>query len=339
METNKELAEKRYRPLTRIGLGGVAIGNGLNVNSDVECYKTLEASWEAGMRYFDTSPLYGLGISEHRMGIFLAGKKREDYTLSSKVGRILLPHENFDFGDNIWKGKHNFGYRYDYTAAGTRKSVEDSLQRMGVSSLDIVFIHDISPENWEGKDQWLKYFEIAQKGAMPELEKMKQEGIIKAWGVGTNRVEPLLKTLEVADPDIFLAASQYSLIDHVKDLNSLFPKCAERNVSVVVGSPLDAGFLSGKNRYLYWGTFPPGVKEKLAAIEKVAANHQVDVRTAAIQFCAAPEVVSAVIPGAHTAEQTKANAVSFFETKIPAAFWEELKAKKLIAENAPLPTH
>ncbi|WP_262493612.1 aldo/keto reductase [Niastella yeongjuensis] len=143
--------------------------------------------------------------------------------------------------------------------------------------------------------------------------------------------------MEEADPDILLAASQYSMIHHEEDLNELFPKCAERGISVVVGSPFDAGFLAGKDRFLYWGTIPLGYKEKLAGIQKVAANHHVDVRTAALQFCAAPEVVSAVIPGSHTPQQARENAESFFKAKIPASFWEELKREKLIAENAPIP--
>src|SRR4051812_32376235 len=147
MESNDNTKLQRFRPQTTLGLGGVAIGNGFNINTDRECYDTLETAWESGIRYYDTAPLYGMGISEHRMGLFLANKPRESYTLSTKVGRILEPHQGFDIGKNIWKGSHNYGFHYDYSAEGTRRSIEDSLQRMGVSSVDIVFIHDISPEN------------------------------------------------------------------------------------------------------------------------------------------------------------------------------------------------
>jgi D-threo-aldose 1-dehydrogenase len=303
----------------------------------MECYQTVQASWDAGIRYFDTSPLYGMGVSELRMGLFLKNKVREEYTLSTKIGRILEPHENFKIRYAMWKGKLNFGYKYDYTAAGARRSVEDSLQRLGVSSLDIVFIHDLSPENEDMKDEWVDYFEIARKGAMPELTKMREEGIIKGWGFGVNRIEPILKAIEVADPDIFLSATQYSLIKHEDDLNKVFPKCAERDISIVVGAPLNAGFLAGKSRYDYDGTFPDGTKEKLAGIQKVATRHHVDVRTAALQFSAAPDVVSAVIPGAHTILQAKENAASLFDAKIPSAFWDDLKKERLIAANAPVP--
>lgn len=326
----------RFRPAHKSGFGGVAIGNGFNRNPDIECLQSVEAAWNAGIRYFDTSPWYGLGISERRMGLFLKEKPREEFTLSTKVGRILEPTENFHVTQPIWKGKMNFGYRYDFTAGGVRRAVEDSLQRLGISSLDIIYIHDLSPDNGDLGKEWLKYFEIARRGAMPELTKMREEGIIKGWGLGVNTIEPILKTIEVADPDIFLSACQYSLIEHEDDLNQVFPKAAERDISIVVGAPLCAGFLSGKDRYLYGGEFPEGVKEKLRSFKNVANRHQVDLRTAALQFCAAPDVVSAVIPGAHTVDQALQNAASFSDV-IPADFWSELKQEKLIAANAPVP--
>lgn len=327
---------KRFRPQSKNGFGGVAIGNGFNEHGNIECLQTVESAWNAGVRYYDTSPWYGLGISERRLGLFLKDKKREEYVLSTKIGRILDPHEDFEVTQGIWKGKMNFGYHYDYTATGTRRSVEDSLQRLGVSSIDIVFIHDLSPDNGDMKENWTSYFEIAQKGAIPELTKMREEGLIKAWGFGVNTIDPILKTIEVADPDIFLSACQYSLIHHKDALNQVFPKATDRDISIVVGAPLCAGFLAGKNRYLYSGDFPAGVKEKLTVLQRVADNHQVDLRTAALQFCAAPDVVSAVIPGASSAKQASQNAASF-EAKIPHGFWEELRHAKLIEEHAPIP--
>lgn len=337
MAIDQNLTEKkRFRPADKAGFGGVALGNGFQQNSDFECLQAVEAAWNAGIRLFDTSPWYGLGISERRMGLFLKDQPRDSFTLSTKVGRLMEPKEDFTMEQILWKGKLNFGYKYDYSAAGVRRSVEDSLQRLGLSSIDIVFIHDLSPDNGDMKDSYVHYFEEAVKGAMPELTKMRAEGIIKGWGLGVNTIEPILQTLDVADPDIFLSACQYSLIKHEDDLNKVFPKVAERGVSIVVGAPLCAGFLSGKDRYLYDGKFPAGVKEKLNALQRVAENYAVDLRTAALQFAAAPAEVSGVIPGAHTVEQAVQNAQSF-KTKIPADFWRELKHEKLIAENAPVP--
>jgi D-threo-aldose 1-dehydrogenase len=123
MFTSPNVPAKKYRPLTKSGFGGVALGNGFQVNPDIECWQALDAAWNAGVRHFDTSPWYGLGISERRMGMFLQHKKRADYTLSTKVGRLLEPHENFTMKGLLWQGKMNFGYRYDYSAAGARRSV------------------------------------------------------------------------------------------------------------------------------------------------------------------------------------------------------------------------
>lgn len=337
MESSKNSnTYERMEQQIKSGFGGVALGNGFNYNSDIQCLQTMESAWNAGVRLYDTSPWYGLGISERRMGLFLKDKKREDFVLSTKVGRILYPHEDFKITDGLWKGRLNFSYTYDYTAAGVRKSIEDSLQRLGVSSLDIVFIHDLSPDNGDMKEGWVHYFDIAAKGAMPELTKMREEGLIKGWGFGVNTIEPVLKAIEVADPDVFLSACQYSLIHHKDDLHQVFPKVAERGISILVGAPLCAGFLAGKDRYLYGGDFPLGVKEKLAALQRVVDNHQVDLRTAALQFCAAPTVVSGVVPGASNPQQAQENAASF-AVSIPADFWRELKHEGLIDVLAPVP--
>jgi len=323
-------------PLNKSGYGTVALGNGFNTHTDLEAHQIVEAAWNAGVRYFDTAPLYGLGISERRLGLFLKDKPRKEYVLSSKVGRLLEPKDHFRPTQSIWQGSFNFGYKYDYSAAGARRSVEDSLQRLGVSALDIVFIHDLSPDNADLNGNWEQYFEIAQKGAMQEMEKMKDEGLIKAWGIGVNTIEPIVKTMEVASPDILLSASQYSLIAHEEALNSIFPKAKEKGISIVIGSPFAAGLLAGKQRYLYGGDLPAWTVQKYKSLEKVAQNHGVNLRAAAIQFSAAPDVVSAVIPGAGSVVQAQENAAAFTAV-IPLGFWEELKHEKLIAANAPLP--
>jgi len=333
-KTNNQ--NKRYRPLSISGLGGVGAGNGFHEHPDISINEALEAAWNSGVRYYDTSPWYGLGLSERRFGHFLRNQKREEFTLSTKVGRLLTADNDFKLENGLWKGKLNFSYRYDYSAAGTRRSIEDSLQRLGLPYLDIVYIHDLSPDNEDMKENWIEYFDEALKGAIPELTKMREEGIIKAWGFGVNTLEPALKAIEQADPDIFLSATQYSLIKHEDALNSLFPVCEKRDISIVVGAPLNAGFLAGVERYDYSGTFPDGVIEKRNKLLAISKKHDVDLRTAALQFSAAPKVVSAVIPGAWNPEQVSANAASF-KVSIPKAFWDELKHEKLIAENAPVP--
>ncbi|WP_050024686.1 aldo/keto reductase [Verrucomicrobium sp. BvORR034] len=323
-----------YRPPHRFGLGGVAIGNGFKPTPDPQAEETLEAAWANGVRYFDTSPWYGLGLSERRFGHFLHTQKREDYLISTKVGRLLKPGQPSD--KLLWKAPSPFVHTYDYSADGVRRSIEDSLQRLGVESIDIVFIHDLSPDNDDLGERWTEYFNIAAKGAMPALTKMREEGLIKAWGLGVNTIEPALATLKVADPDIFLSATQYSLMFHEDALNRLFPACDAHGVSIVVGAPLNAGFLAGLDRYDYRGKMPEGFKEKRARISALASKHGTDLRTAALQFTTAPSTVSATIPGARTAQQVTENAASM-KVQIPAAFWAELKNEGLIAKNAPTP--
>lgn len=335
--TMEDQKNKKFRPAEKFGLGGVAIGNGFKINSDEQANQTMEAAWAAGVRYFDTSPWYGLGLSERRFGHFLYNKKREDYVLSTKIGRLLTPDAKFEMRGGLWKSKLNFSYKYDFSAAGVRRSVEDSLHRLGLPYLDIVFIHDLSPDNGDMKDKWTTYFDEAAKGAMPELTRMREEGLIKAWGFGVNTIEPILKAIEVADPDIFLSATQYSLILHEDAVNRLLPVCEKRDISLVIGAPLNAGFLAGMNRYNYGGTIPEGYLEKRKKIETIAQKYKVDLRTAALQFSAAPKVVSSVIPGASTPEQAIQNAASM-HVVIPSGFWDDLKREKLIAANAPVPT-
>lgn len=306
---------ERFRPKQKLGMGGTQIGNIFKITPDDEAYKALYSAWHAGVRYFDTSPFYGHGLSERRLGQFLDGIDPDEYVISTKVGRILEPDADaVDVGN--WKGRLNFTYRYDYSAEGVRRSVEDSLQRLGVPSIDIVFIHDLSPDNGDMGEEWEAYFETAATGAMPELTKMREEGLIKAWGMGVNELEPSLRALEEADPDIILQATEYSLIKHKDCLEKLFPRCEEKGVSVVVGAPLNAGYLAGVERYHYGGDIPGYARDRRDRLRKVASDMRVDLRTAALRFTAAPEVVSATIPGARDADQAREN-VESMKTDIP----------------------
>ncbi|MCC4601810.1 aldo/keto reductase [Xanthomonas melonis] len=325
----------RYRPSGRLGFGGVAVGNGFAPTSDAQSEQTLAAVWETGVRHFDTSPWYGLGLSERRIGRHLHNHRADDYVLSTKVGRLLTATRKPP--KTTWVQPSPFDYRYDYSAAGVRRSIEDSLQRLGVSQIDIVYIHDLSPENEKDLGMpWEQRFAEAAKGAMPELTRMRKEGLIKAWGFGVNRPEPALRAIEEADPDIFLLACQYSLLDHAQALHDTLPKIARHGASVVVGAPLLAGYLAGRERYLYDGTVPAWAPAKRQKAMAVCDRHGVDLRTVALQFAAAPQVVASVIPGARTAGQAQANAASM-RVAIPAAVWEELKREKVIEADAPVP--
>jgi D-threo-aldose 1-dehydrogenase len=337
--SGKDAGKRHYRPPIKFGLGGVPLGNEFAVVTDKEAEATIEAAWSAGVRYYDMAPWYGLGLAERRFGSFLHGKNRNGFVISSKVGKLLRASKTA-------RNKQYFPFSpspndviFDYTASGVRRSIEDSLQRLGIDSLDIIFVHDISPDNKFLPTPWEEQFEIARKGAFPELTRMREEGLIKGWGIGVNTPEPVMRLIEVADPDTCLLASQYSLIEHKNALDQVFPAARAKNVSFVIGSALNAGFISGSSRYNYGQEsykIAPALIEKRRKLREVASSHGVDLRTAALQFSAAPDIAAALVVGAGSEQQILADYTSM-QTRIPAEFWTELKAQSLIEQNAPTP--
>ncbi len=339
MKNKTSSGNVHYKPPFKFGLGGVPLGNEFAVVTDKDAYAIMEAAWSAGVRYYDVSPWYGLGLAERRYGSFLHNKNRSEYVISSKVGKLLKASKTAKNREYFPFSPSPNDVIYDYTASGTRRSIEDSLQRLGIDSLDIAFVHDISADNKYLPTSWQEQFEIAEKGAFPELTRMREEGLIKGWGIGVNTPEPILRVLQVADLDVCLLASQYSLIDHKNALNQVFPAVRQRNASLVIGSSLNAGFISGSPRYNYGKEaykIPAEFLEKRKRLREVAGNHGVDLRTAALQFSASPDVAAALIVGASSEQQILADYTSM-QTKIPSEFWAELKAQNLIEQNAPTP--
>jgi D-threo-aldose 1-dehydrogenase len=331
--------KEHYKPPFRFGIGGVPLGNEFAVVTDEDAYATIEAAWNAGVRYYDMAPWYGLGLAERRYGNFLHNKNRSEFVLSSKVGKLLKASKTAKNREFFPFSPSPNDVVYDYTASGVRRSIEDSLQRLGIDSLDIAFVHDISSDNKNLPTPWQEQFEIARKGAFPELTRMREEGLIKGWGIGVNTPEPIMRLLEVADPDVCLLASQYSLIDHKNALDQLFPAARAKNVSFVIGSSLNAGFISGSPRYNYGKEsylIPSAFLEKRTRLREVASDHGVDLRTAALQFSAAPDVAAALVVGASSEQQILADYTSV-QTKIPSEFWADLKAQNLIEQDAPVP--
>ena len=326
-------------PEKAFGLGGVPFGNEFAYVTDEVAYATIEAAWEAGVRYYDTSPWYGLGLAERRLGSFLHKQKRSAYVLSSKVGKLLTASRDNDAKEYFPFTPSPNNLHYDYTADGVKRSIEDSLQRLGVDALDVVFVHDLSPDNPWLPGPWEEQFEIARTGAFPALSKMRDEGVIKGWGLGVNSPGPILRLMEVAEDNICLLARQYSLIDHADALHRVFPKARECGMRFVVGSSLNAGFISGSARFNYGKEnykIPAGVIEKRARLQAVAARHGVDLRTAALQFSIAPDVAAALVVGCANPQQVLANYTSL-QSQIPDAFWSELRSEGLIENDAAVP--
>jgi D-threo-aldose 1-dehydrogenase len=324
-----------------LGFGTAPLGNMFRNIPEEEAAATVHAAWEQGTRYFDTAPFYGAGLSEIRLGKALQAYPRADYVLSTKVGRLILDeHENAaarDLGEK--GGLFEFGRPNkivnDYSANATLRSIEDSLTRLGTDYLDIVWVHDVAQDFYG--DEWLAQFETARTGAFRVLTRLREEGVIKAWGLGVNKVEPLEITLDLteAQPDGFLLAGRYTLLDHERALQRLMPAAAARNVDIVVGGPYSSGVLAGGSHFEYQQASPE-IVAKVARMRAIAERHGVPLKAAALQFVLANPAVRAVIPGASKPERI-AEDYAALNTVIPAAFWHEMREQQLVAGAAPLP--
>jgi D-threo-aldose 1-dehydrogenase len=264
-----------------LGFGGAPLGNMFRSIGEAEAAATVEAAWQHGTRYFDTAPFYGAGLSEIRLGKALARHTRSEYVLSTKVGRLILDDIETTVRDLGQKGGiFEFGRRnrmvYDYSENGTLRSIEDSLKRLGVDRLDFVWIHDIA-QDFHG-DDWLAQFDIARKGAFRALTRLREQGVIKGWGLGVNRVEPCELTLGLAEaePDGFLLAGRYTLLDHQHAIQRLMPAAAARHIDIVVGGPYSSGILAGGAHFEYQNAAPQ-IFRKVERIKAVADRHRVPI--------------------------------------------------------------
>ena len=324
-----------------LGFGTAPLGNMYRNIPEEEAMATVDAAWESGVRYFDTAPFYGAGLSEIRLGEALSKRNRDDYFLSTKVGRIISDELEDPAARDLGEkgGLFEFGRKNkiipDYSADGALRSIEDSLKRLHTDRLDFVFIHDIAQDFYG--DEWLTHFETARTGAFRALTRLREEGVIKGWGLGVNRVEPieLMLDLEEAKPDVSLLAGRYSLLDHERALQRVMPAAVKHNMDIVAGGPYSSGVLAGGTHFEYQKASPEMIA-KVNKIKGIADRHGISVKAAALQFALANPAVAAVIPGATKPERIAEDQAAL-KTVIPAAFWEEMREQKLVAANAPLP--
>lgn len=324
-----------------LGFGTAPLGNMFRNIPENEARATVDAAWEQGIRYFDTAPLYGAGLAEARLGDILGGRPRDEYVLSTKVGRVILDEtedpSKRDMGEKGGVFEHGLPNKVvnDYSADATLRSIEDSLKRLKTDHLDIVFVHDVAQDFYG--DEWLAQFEIARTGAFRVLNRLRDEGVIKGWGLGVNRVEALELTLDLDEPkpDTFLLAGRYTLLDHGRALQRLIPAAQQRGVDIVVGGPYSSGILAGGSHFEYQKA-PPEIIARVERIKAIANKHGVSVKAAALQFSLANPAVAAVIPGASRPERIAEDIAALNEV-IPAAFWREMREQKLVAADAPLP--
>ncbi|MGW6274616.1 aldo/keto reductase [Streptomyces sp. NPDC055060] len=325
-----------------LGFGTAPLGNMFRAIPDEEAAATVEAAWDQGIRYFDTAPFYGAGLSEIRLGDVLAAHPRDDYVLSTKVGRVILDEVEDpaarDLGEKGGLFEHGRPNKMvnDYTADATLRSIEDSLKRLRTDRLDVVWVHDVAQDFYG--DEWLAAYEQARTGAFRTLDRLRDEGVIKAWGLGVNRVEPLELTLDLDEPkpDAFLLAGRYTLLDHDRALQRLLPAAAAQGVDVVVGGPYSSGILAGGQHFEYQKA-PADIIAKVERIKALAERHGVGIKSAALQFSLAHPATVAAIPGA-TKPSRIAEDVAALGASVPAVFWADLRAERLIAPDAPVPT-
>jgi D-threo-aldose 1-dehydrogenase len=326
----------------RLGLGTAPLGNMFRAVPDEEAAATVEAAWDHGIRYFDTAPFYGAGLSEIRLGDALAGRPRDQYVLSTKVGRVILDETedpaDRDLGEKGGLFEHGRPNKIvdEWTADATLRSIEDSLRRLRTDRLDIVWVHDVA-QDFHG-DEWLAVFESARTGAFRVLQRLRDEGVIKAWGLGVNRVEPIELTLDLDEPkpDAFLLAGRYTLLDHERALQRLLPAAVEQGVDLVAGGPYSSGVLAGGTHFEYQAA-PDHIIQKVTRIKEIAARHGVGIKAAALQFALAHPASAAVVPGSTRPSRIAEDVAALSET-IPAAFWTEMREANLVSTAAPLPT-
>jgi len=325
----------------KLGFGTAPLGNMYRNIPEEEAIATVDAAWESGIRYFDAAPLYGAGLAEMRLGEALSKRNRDEYVLSTKVGRVISDEledtSSRDMGEK--GGLFEFGRKNkiinDYSADATLRSIEQSLNRLKTDRLDFVYIHDVAQDFYG--DEWVGQFESARTGAFRVLTRLREEGVIKGWGLGVNRVEPIeiMLELEEAKPDVSLLAGRYTLLDHERALQRVMPEAVKHNMDIVVGGPYSSGVLAGGTHFEYQKA-SSDIMEKVEKIKAIADRHQISIKAAAVQFSLANPAVAAVIPGASRPERIAEDKAAL-NTVIPAAFWEEMREQQLVASYAPLP--
>ena len=324
--------------VTRLGFGGGSIGGLFRPVAAADAVAMVEHAWSIGIRYFDVAPLYGYGASERAMGAALAGRPRDEYVLSTKVGRLIReagdvrPDDDLDpqaLGDQHDAYYADTGGRrmaFDYSYDGVLRSVEASLARLGLERIDILYIHD--PDS---------HWQAALEGAYPALERLRADGVVRAIGAGMNQSAMLARFADETDMDVFLVASRYTLLDQ-DALPELLPRCVARGIAVEVGGVMNTGVLVDPrpgSRFDY-GPASEAITDRARRIGAVCARHGVSSRAAAIQFPLAHPAVTGLIAGVRTPAHLDDYPASL-RLSIPPALWDELRSEGLIAAEAPTP--
>jgi D-threo-aldose 1-dehydrogenase len=323
---------------TELGFGAAPVGNLYRAVSDQDADALLAAAWDAGVRYFDTAPLYGLGLSETRLNRFLRGKPRDSYVLSTKIGRLLRPCAA---QDRSCIGKFfdvpSRQEVYDYTYDGTLRSVEFSLERLGVDRVDVLFAHDLDVFNHKTQAALDAKLAEFMAGGYRALLALRDQGVIKAFGAGVNEWQPCRWLTERGDFDLFLLAGRYTLLEQAA-LETFLPMAQARGIGIVIGGPYNSGILATGARpgaFFNYDPAPQSVLDRAARIEVVCAAHGVRMVDAAFQFALRHPAVVSVIPGGQGLGEMASN-LAASEASISAAFWAAMKSEGLMRGDAPV---
>jgi D-threo-aldose 1-dehydrogenase len=322
--------------LTELGFGAAPIGNLYQPRTDAEVDALLQDAWDAGLRYFDTAPLYGFGLSETRLGKFLRTKPRGDFVISTKVGRLLKPNAGWHEQRAAFIDAAPFEPVYDYSHDGVMRSVEESLERLGLSSIDILLMHDIGAATHGVAHA--EVMKVAMEGGYRALDRLRGEGSVKAIGIGANEWQVCAEAMNHGQWDAFLLAGRYTLLEQ-EPLDAFFPLCAKAGVGIIVGGAFNSGILATgpvEGAHFNYGDVPEEVMDRVRRLDAVCRAHGVPLPAAALQFPRAHPLVATVIPGvANSAEL--ASALDWAARAIPPALWSDLKAEGLLHRNAPVP--
>lgn len=325
---------------TRLGLGGAPLGNLFTAIDDAQAQLLVQSAWDSGCRTFDTAPHYGNGLSEHRIGQALRTMPRSEFLLSTKVGRLLHADANAPREQNGYVGVLPFTQSWDYSARGVQRSIEDSLQRLGMATIDVAYIHDC-----DATVHGAHYPQILRQvldEALPQLRQLRQQGLIRHIGLGVNDVQVCLDVLAQADLDCLMLAGRYTLIDH-SALAQLLPLCLQRGVRIALGGVFNSGILAtgvraaaGAPALFNYAAAPREWVARVRAVEDLCAAHDVPLRAAALQFPLAHPAVEIVMLGAQHVGHWH-DACHHLHQPIPATFWSELLARQLVPDTAALP--
>jgi D-threo-aldose 1-dehydrogenase len=324
---------------TSLGFGTAPLGNLYRALSEDEARKALESAWDAGVRYFDTAPQYGLGLAETRLNGFLREHRSELPLLSTKVGRLL---QVSDPADRTGIGKF-FDVpcrkeRYDYSYDGVMRSIEISLERLGVDALDILFCHDVDASTHGSREASDRRVAEFMAGGYRALAELRAARVVKAIGAGVNEWEVCERLANAGDFDLFLLAGRYTLLEQ-EALRSLLPLCLERGIGIVIGGPFNSGILATGPKpgsFYNYRPAPPDILERVARIEAVCRAHNVPLAAAALAFPLAHPAVVSVIPGGQTPREVRENA-AMLAYRLPRALWSDLVSEGLLRADAPVP--